>query len=579
MNRTSQKGIISLVLTLFSFFACAKEGMPPGGAEDTTAPEVVTASPISGATEVPLKSKIEIIFSEAMEPRTTEEAIFISPLPKEPFELKWKGKKLIITPLNPLYPDRTYVISIGADAQDLRRNRLGRTYTFAFSTGSRLDFGTISGQVWISQQIGFEREAGASVCAYLMDQAGLEIDPAIRKPDYVTQTDDEGIYLLKNLGLGTYRLFAFQDLNRDLIWNWEKEAIGLTTGDIRLTEQEVSANNVDLLLGMKDKKNPSLLNCYSLSKSSIRLEFDEELDETSALDAANYRISSPVSKAEIAVKCSYFEDQDLRKIILQTEQMVPHQEYDIITHNINDKTGNPVDTSSNICRITAIDPPDTVGPKIISIRPTNGQTEVPSNTPITIVFDEPPDHQSLETSFLLADSTNKMISGKGEWVNPNVYLFSPGLPLPSFARFQIRLQGRGIYDQMGNPSGLDSVFLSSFVTLNQEDLGSVSGTVEVEGRAEVPNIILTLWHLQQKDILYHLALKQPGSFKFGAVLPGKYFLGSFLDLDTNRILSFGNPVPFSPIEPFKVYADTIYVRSRWETEGVKMEFKGVLQGE
>jgi hypothetical protein len=35
----------------------------------------------------------------------------------------------------------------------------------------------------------------------------------------------------------------------------------------------------------------------------------------------------------------------------------------------------------------------------------------------------------------------------------------------------------------------------------------------------------------------------------------------------------GNPEPFSPMEQFKIYADTINVRSRWETEGVEIEFQ------
>ncbi|MFQ6031870.1 MAG: Ig-like domain-containing protein, partial [Candidatus Zixiibacteriota bacterium] len=121
-------------LILF-FFYCAKEGMPPGGPVDTIPPEVISVSPQPDSTGVDLSSKIEITFSERMSGKPTEESIFISPFPKKPFDYKWKGKRLILSPPGPLLKDKTYVVTIGTGAQDLRRNNLSESYTFAFSTG------------------------------------------------------------------------------------------------------------------------------------------------------------------------------------------------------------------------------------------------------------------------------------------------------------------------------------------------------------------------------------------------------------------------------------------------------------
>jgi len=251
------KIIISVLFLLTSLLlCCAKEGMPPGGPEDTIPPEVVSVSPPPDTTEVDPDSKIEITFSERMIAKTTEESIFISPLPREPFEFNWKGRKLILIPSEPLQPDRTYVISIGTDALDLRRNRLTQSFTFAFSTGSRLDHGSISGEVWAKREIGLERQVGTSIWAYLLAEDRPQIDPEEEKPDYVTQTDNEGKYNLQSLSLGTYRLFAVQDQNRNLLWEWEQEAIGVTTKDVELFQQDVTKTHVDFVLDKKDKSAP-----------------------------------------------------------------------------------------------------------------------------------------------------------------------------------------------------------------------------------------------------------------------------------------------------------------------------------
>jgi len=83
---------------------------------------------------------------------------------------------------------------------------------------------------------------------------------------------------------------------------------------------------------------------------------------------------------------------------------------------------------------------------------------------------------------------------------------------------------------------------------------------------------LILWQLEQNELSYQLILPQPGPFLFERVLPGKYFMGGFLDFNEDETLSLGQPEPFSPLEPFVVYPDTIYVRSRWRTEGVELKF-------
>jgi hypothetical protein len=571
---------LSLLFLILFLFHCAKEGMPPGGPEDTTPPKVVSVSPRPDSTEVDLNSKIEITFSERMSEEPTEGAVFISPFPKEPFDYNWRGKRLILSPPEPFLKDKTYVLTIGTDAQDLRRNRLSQSYTFAFSTGSSLDYGTISGEVWVKQIIGFGKETGISIWAYLLGQDRTEIDPENEKPDYVTQTDEEGKYSLMNLSLGTYRLFAVQDVNKDLVWNWETEAIGVTTGDVELTEKDISKGFVDFIIDKKDKSRPSLLNCIILNKNLVKLEFNKEIEEKAAQDSTNFKVLSVLTQKPLKIISAYYQNTDTKEIFLLTEGTNPKENYELEVLDLKDKAGNSMDTTSNTCIFDGSEIPDTVGPQISAVFPKEETNNVPYDTKIKLYFNLPPKPRSVETNFSLVDSNEIQITGKVEWSSPNTFVFSPDSLLSGKMKYRIKLLGKGIFNLLGTVSMRDSIFTSDFVTLDPDTLGSVSGKVEINEKVKWAPIILSLWQVEPTGLSYQMTLSRSGSpdseliepFLFERILPGKYLLSGYIDLNRDEDLTLGQPEPFSPMEPFAHSSDTIYVRSRWETEGVELKF-------
>jgi hypothetical protein len=104
-------------------------------------------------------------------------------------------------------------------------------------------------------------------------------------------------------------------------------------------------------------------------------------------------------------------------------------------------------------------------------------------------------------------------------------------------------------------------------------LGSISGQVEALGKSISGDIVLTFSLIDKGGKRYQKTLPQTGSFLFENILPGKYMVGAFVDLNKDGNLTIGNPKPFVLSEPFTFFPDTVTVRSRWETEGVKLKFK------
>ena len=63
---------------------------------------------------------------------------------------KYKGKKVIMNLNGPLEKDQTYIISINKNLEDEHNVRLKESKQVAFSTGSYIDDGSISGKVYSS---------------------------------------------------------------------------------------------------------------------------------------------------------------------------------------------------------------------------------------------------------------------------------------------------------------------------------------------------------------------------------------------------------------------------------------------
>lgn len=560
------KTILNLAFLFLILSSCAKKGMPPGGPEDRIPPRVVSTFPSPGSTQVSPNVEVEIAFSERMEKKKTEASVFISPLPEIPWKSSWRKSRLSLKQPEPLKSTTTYVITVGTGAVDLRGNRMRESYSFAFSTGDFIDSCEISGETQIEEK----KEAGISVWAYPLDEKAL-VDLLADKPTYVTQTDFEGKYSLKNLGYGKYRLFAVKDKNGDLEWDIEDEPIGVTTQDVRLDSLIFSRTNMNFVLTLKDTTPPSLTSCQTLDRNKLRLDFDESLQEKSVPSVNNYLISAKnAAEQTLGVRLAYFLGEDKTRVVLITNEMDPAAEYQLVVSEVQDESGNKIDPPFNSCSFPGTGLADTVRLQILSTRPKDKDYDVALDSYIRLFLSEPPEKGSLESNFLLKGENEEPVKGKSFWESPVIFGFKPDSLLSSRSAYKLQL--REIVDLSGNPLD-DSLFEISFTTLNKDTLGYVSGEVKVLRGDEEGNIVVVLRKIDSDAIRYETILKQPGQFYLDMVLPGKYLAKAFRDKDKDKKHDIGEIFPYKPAEPYTTFPDTIPVRSRWETEKVDLNFE------
>ncbi len=227
------------IAALVLFFGCARQMPPPGGPPDQTPPYVVTTVPGDDSTGVGLSSPVRITFSENMDRRLVERALFVSPQPQGDINFDWRGNMLEIKMPDGFLADRTYVVTVGQGSSDEWGNRMVASYSFGFATGLVLNQGQISGCVFLPKT-----NAGQIyVWAYDLQVYPMP-DPARDRPAYVTQPDVDGSYAFSRLGPGIYRVFAFQDRDGNQRYTPIIDALAVPPADV-----PVGAGGDHLVLG------------------------------------------------------------------------------------------------------------------------------------------------------------------------------------------------------------------------------------------------------------------------------------------------------------------------------------------
>ena len=191
------------LLISFLLSTCANQ-LPPGGGEvDKIPPEIVEVYPVDGTTNFS-DDYFEIGFSEYVDKRSVQDAIFISPAIEGEKEYDWSGKYLRVYFPAALKEKTTYVITIGTDAVDYNnKNRMAEAYTFTFSTGNEIDRRVVTGKVYDT------KAEDVMIFAYRTDQEwrrkmnDTTTNLLVAKPDYISRQEKKGTTNLWDSHLAT----------------------------------------------------------------------------------------------------------------------------------------------------------------------------------------------------------------------------------------------------------------------------------------------------------------------------------------------------------------------------------------
>lgn len=536
---------------------CAEVGPPPGGEIDDNPPELVSVSPPNGAVNVPLSNRVEFVFSERVVKPTRGREFFISPRPEEEPDINWKGERVEIVFPDSFNLNQTYIISPGVGLADLRGNRFDSSLTVAFSTGPTIDSGHVAGAVFAADR----PKAGLLVALYDRERISDTVVWDSLRPDYLAETNAAGHFSFQYLPEKQYRLIAFEDRNRDELFNPARESFALTDRPVKVGGS-LPLDDLRLVTTQLDTVEIALVSAAFTQNNLLQVRTSRPVPVDLLRTAPGSLGLLPFGDTAAAIPArAVLETADNRtSTITASFQDVAAGDYRVRLIYDADRPALYYDS------VTFAPAEDRRAPRIVAFRPDSIPVFL-RDLAMRLVVSEPLDTTLIsDETFSLWDGDDNRLRLTHLWRDPfHLEFDSPDLAEGAAYRFTVA--EFDLRDRAGNAVG-DSLNEYTFSSLATDSLGSVSGEIIVELPDRTGHPVVLEFENIVTTGRYDIAVS---GRDFVLDLPaGKYLLTGFIDSDLNGRLSPGALDPFSYAETSAVYPDTVQVRARFETAGIEL---------
>ena len=555
--------VIFKIFTAFLFAlvsGCANQ-LPPGGGEvDKIPPQVIEVSPANGTVNFN-KNYFELTFSEYVEKSSVRDAIFISPSLQYPLEYDWSGKTLAVTIKDTLKNNTTYTITIGSDVRDLNNNnKMAESFTFAFSTGNKIEKGKINGKVY-----GPEHE-GIMLFAY--KNSGQHIDPSKIKPDYISQSGKDGKFTLLGMADGEYNVYAVSDRIRESKYHPGEDEFGVQSRPVNLNEKFNEISDLDFFLTKEDTAAPRISNVIMKDRNHLLIEFNKGIDSLK-MNSSNFYLYDSVSNKKIFPPFVYKGDAKARQYYIGlTDTMEKKDAWMLVSKGIPDKYFNLSPEERN--QITVRTDRDTTALKPTGLKGLLTSGKVDFEDPVVnLNFNDAIDSTILKNKISVTDSKGNLYPfsiKKNDDANFNVAISTK---LKQSVEYNVKVDLKKFKDYCGNE--VDSLFQFKFTSSNELEFSGASG--DISGVSDSADVYVVLQNAADLKVNYTQKTNAAKKFDVKKITPGKYLAWSYKDKNKNGRYDCGTIIPFKYSEEFKFYPDTLNLRARWPVGGININFE------
>ena len=560
--------------------SCANPVAPSGGPRDETPPSIIETRPGRDRVEVPTSTEsIYVEFSEYVKRSTLTRALTITPSLDGRLQFDWSGRGVEIELPTSLRDSTTYILTLSADLTDARGVSLDRPLTIAFSTGPRINQGTIQGRVVTPRQ--GKPQSQVDVYAYgLSDEAGALPTPLPDRPDYRTQTGTDGTFTFEYLREQRYFVVALRDNNRNRQPD-PGEAFAVPPHKVLVADSGSTPLPVPWLLTTADTTGPTLRRMEPRTQRRLRLRFSEPI-RLSSRAPADWGLRDSTADAPVAVNGVYRPD-DQNIVVLRTAPMQATRHALILTDSVvTDTLGQPL--RRDTVRFRAATRPDTLKTRFQAFVPdrasANGAVTLQRGAHPGVRFNQPPDSSVLRRVLSLQDTTGQPRSFALSTDDGRTYRLQPSPPLDTAMPVEARVDGRVL-------AGPDSTYRRRFQRVADENLGALEGRVVLADTihsgvppapsaadsattaspgAEPVRSVLVETRSKQNDAAgpeRQRRVVPESTFVFRQLPEGQYRFRAFLDRNANGRWDGGKIRPFRRAEPVTWSERATELRLRW----------------
>jgi len=263
-----------------------------------------------------------------------------------------------------------------------------------------------------------------------------------------------------------------------------------------------------------------------------------------------------VEISNLSIRGIYYDPTDSSGVGLITDPQVGGADYDMHIGVVDQWDNRDTINAS----VKGDGTRDRRAPEVLKISPEFNAPQVVPDVLIHMMFSDAMQSDEVSDFWMASDSTFAP-KGSFEWAALNHLVFTPSMSWP--AGTEVHLLGRGdhLVDVGGNT--LSDPISIRFSVMDTAALGHIDGTTSR------PDMVVWAQHLDL-DIFIEQAV-QDTTFTLMDLVPGMYRIWGFWDRDQNGQWTSGQISPFVPAEPLVSRADTVDVRTRWQTEIGRLE--------
>ena len=414
---------------------------------DIVPPKIVSTFPVDKATNVPVRTKIIVNFSEPMNTTATEKSFGIIPVTQGTFSWQNNTSSMVFTPTGTLEGPVDYVYSISTLAVDLGKNHLAKLQSFKFRTEvpdrtPPVVLGTIP-------------RNGAD-----MVPLGTNITINFSEPMVTLGTE-------RGFNITPYTKGAFT-------WNLTKGALTFHpaaplppetnyTVSVNQSATDLALNPLASKYSFKfrseDITPPTIIQVFPPDKSTdvpvdtiVRIDFSEPMLDDTTIKAITIEPTTQ-GLLDVLGPTATFEAANFLAYSMKYNVTISSAATDL--NGLHLKTAYKF--SFNTTR-----PPDTLAPRVIRTDPADGAKNVSLFGTIVVTFSEPV--VAPKSGAILTISPQPLTSTKFDINGAILRVWSeqPGTPwLEQDSKYTVLVSG-GVMDLSGNPMGKDHPF--SFTT-------------------------------------------------------------------------------------------------------------------
>lgn len=516
---------------------CAQVVPLTGGKKDVAAPKVLNAIPLNKSLNFNADN-IVLKFDEFVQFKDANNEFIISPNLKTKPTIQSVGKSIIIN-LNKdeLLKNTTYKLYFGSSIKDMHENNPLKDYEYIFSTGNFIDTLKQTGQLF--NALTKEHETEAIVGLYDFNTFN---DSTIYKttPLYYCKTNSSGNFNFSYLPNLTFKLVAFADKNKNLLYEPEIEKIAFYNENITPGKD----SNIVLYSFNETPHKTYIKKINVINSGKAIITFNKPITPNV------YSLNSKTNFYSITTK------PKSDSLFIYSWPYI-----DTLNFNIKDKTLDFNDTIKIVY-------PKTNKKNIKFPITTNLNNKLlPIETNLTLTFPQAIDTINSKINQLLiyekADSLKSKIEFKTEFVNGNALKIKSSFI--ENKEYVLKIDTNILLNYNGNYN--DSL-IESFKTQSKTSLGNIKLKVLLNKKQ---NYLVQLISPQgnvymQSSISYALSESNEKTVYFKNIIPGTYKTRIVFDDDDNKEWTTGNYLKQIQPERIEIFEKELKVISDWEIE-------------